>query len=281
MAKRFLTPTEQEKIFRAYSMNFEGEFHRMSPYCFGTQYGYTINMCPELNEKGKETGRILVNHYSTDGIPKFVDIWEREGKELHFKYRNLNSAPVGSVEDENEALKAQIEAFKRLEMYRSAISGKLQGKKLREYCETVTEQRDSFMDMYNKFVLRMQAYKREKDEYFHQSDECLRLSLERDELAKGKKKAEKEIARLKESLRRTTEELLKVSKDPDRPVSTELIHNARGAGRKKISKEKVEEMRNRILKMKEDGMTNSEIMKKLGIGKTTLYRYYNSDSADN
>lgn len=280
MAKRFLTPTEQDTILKAYSMNFKNEFNRVSSYCFGTQYGYTINMCPELNEEGKETGRILVNHYSTDGIPKFVDIWEKEGKELHFKYRNLNSAPVGSVEDENEALKAQIEAFKRLEMYRAAMSGKLQGKKLREYCETITEQRDIFMDLYNNAVIRIQTHKREKDEYFRQSEEYLRLSLERDELAKGKRKAEKEIARLKESLRRTTEELLKVSKDPDRPVSTELIHNARGAGRKKISKEKAEEIRNRILKMKEDGMKNSEIMEELGIGKTTLYRYL-KDGSDN
>lgn len=280
MAKQFLTPTEQEAILRAYSMNFEREFHRMSPYCFGTQYGYTINMCPELNEEGKETGRILVNHYSTDGVPKFVDIWEREGKELHFKYRNLNSASVGSVEDENEALKAQIEAFKRIEMYRAAMSGKLQGKKLREYCEIVTEQRDSFMDMYNKFVLRMQAYKREKDEYFHQSDECLRLSLERDELAKGKRKAENEIIRLKESLRRVTEELLKVSKDPEKPISSDVFRNPRGAGRKKMSREEVEKIRNKIVEMKEKGMKNSEIMEELGIGKTTLYRYLR-DGSDN
>lgn len=280
MAKRFLTPTEQEKILRAYSMNFEREFHRMSPYCFGTQYGYTINMCPELNEEGKETGRILVNHYSTDGVPKFVDIWEREGKELHFKYRNLNSDPVGSVEDENEALKAQIETFKRLEMYRTAMSGKLQGKKLREYCETVTEQRDSFMDMHNKFVLRMQAYRREKDEYFRQSEEYLRLSLERDELAKGKRKAENEIIRLKESLRRVTEELLKVSKDPEKPISSDVFRNPRGAGRKKMSREKVEKIRNKIAEMKEKGMKNSEIMEELGIGKTTLYRYL-KDGSDN
>lgn len=280
MAKRFLTPTEQEAILRAYSMNFEREFHRMSPYCFGTQYGYTINMCPELNEEGKETGRILVNHYSTDGVPKFVDIWEREGKELHFKYRNLNSASVGSVEDENEALKAQIEAFKRIEMYRAAMSGKLQGKKLRDYCEIVTEQRDSFMDMYNKFVLRMQVYKREKDEYFHQSDECLRLSLERDELAKGKRKAENEIIRLKESLRRVTEELLKVSKDPEKPISSDVFRNPRGAGRKKMSREEVEKIRNKIVEMKEKGMKNSEIMEELGIGKTTLYRYLR-DGSDN
>ena len=281
MAKRFLTPTEQETILRAYSMNFEGEFHRMSPYCFGTQYGYTINMCPELDEEGKETGRILVNHYSTDGVPRFVDIWKRDGKELIFKYRNINSPSVRSVEDENAALKLQVEALIRMEAYRSAISDKLQGKKLREYCEVVTGQRDSFMNLYNNTVSMINAYKKEKNEYFRQSEEYMRLSVERDELAKGKKKAEKEIARLKESLRRTTEELLKVSKDPDRPVSTELIHNARGAGRKKISKEKVEEMRNRILKMKEDGMKNSEIMKVLGIGKTTFYRYYNENRSNN
>ena len=281
MAKRFLTPTEQETILRAYSMKFEREFHRMSPYCFGTQYGYTINMCPELDEEGKETGRILVNHYSTDGVPRFVDIWKRDGKELIFKYRNINSPSVRSVEDENAALKLQVEALIRMEAYRSAISDKLQGKKLREYCEVVTGQRDSFMNLYNDTVSMINAYKKEKNEYFRQSEEYMRLSVERDELAKGKKKAEKEIARLKESLRRTTEELLKVSKDPDRPVSTELIHNARGAGRKKISKEKVEEMRNRILKMKEDGMKNSEIMKVLGIGKTTFYRYYNENRSNN
>lgn len=281
MAKRFLTPTEQETILRAYSMNFEREFHRMSPYCFGTQYSYTINICPELNEEGKETGRILVNHYSTEMIPKYVDIWEREGKELRFRYRNLNSAPVKSVEDENKALKAEIEALKRLGAYKDVISGKLQGKKLREYCQYLADQRDVLLNINNDMAVRNQAYMREKDEYFRQSEEYLRLTMERDDLAKGKIRAEKEVERLKVSLRKATEELLKASRDPSRSVSTDAIHNARGAGRKKMSEEKIEEMRNKISEMKGKGLKNSEIMKALGIGKTTFYRYCKENSSKN
>ena len=211
MAKRFLTPTEQNSILRAYSMNFEREFYRMSPYCFGTDYGYTINLCPELDEEEKETGRILVNHYSADGVAKFVDVWEKEDKELRFKYRNLNSAQIRPVG--------------------------------------------------------------EKDEHFRQSEEYRKLIIERDNLANEKKRAEKEVEKLKEKLRKTSEELLKVAKDPKRPVSPDVIYNARGAGRKKMSEEKIEELRNKISEMKGKGLKNSEIMKALGIGKTTFYRY--------
>ena len=270
-----------DRILRAYSMNFEREFHRMSPYCFGTQYGYTINMCPELNEEGKETGKILVNHYSTDGIPKYVDIWEREDKKLQFKFRGLNSAPVRSVEDENIILKVQIEALVKLKTYNDALSGKLQGKKLREYCEVLEGQREHLINLYNDAATRNRAYMRERDEYFRQSEEYQRLTLERDELAKEKKKAEKEIERLKEDLRKAMEELLKVAKEPTKPISPETIHNARGAGRKKLSEEKIAEMRNKIVEMRENGMKNSEIMKELGVGKTTLYRYYNNDGSIN
>lgn len=48
----------------------------MGSYAFGTRCGYTINMCPEVDDKREKTGRILVNHYSFFQTPKFVDVWE-------------------------------------------------------------------------------------------------------------------------------------------------------------------------------------------------------------
>lgn len=259
MKKHFLTQIEQETILRAYSMDFEKELHRVSPYCFESLYGYTINICPEIDERGKETGRILVNHYSADKIPKFIDVWERTGGGIYFKYRNL-SIPVKSLNDENEILKAQINALTRLEAYRTIISEKLQGGELRKYCEKLAAQRESLLKLYNDTAVKNLSYMREKDEYFRQSEEYVRLTVERDQLAKSKAESDKELKKVKESLRKAEEEIIEIKK-----AKNEYMKNV---GRKKYIDKK-----NETLRMYAAGTSITDIAKVLEISRMSVYRY--------
>ena len=110
MAKLFPSTTEQETILRAYSTNFDKEFFKVSPFKFCTTYNYTISICPEENENGEKTGRVLVNHFNQSSqVPVFIDVWERKGNELQFHSRNIPGKDLISADERIKVLEEELE----------------------------------------------------------------------------------------------------------------------------------------------------------------------------
>lgn len=268
MSKPFLTPKEKEHILSAYSWNFKSEFQKIGSYAFGTKYGYTINMCPEVDNKGEKTGRILVNHYSLFQKPKFVDVWERGENGLVFLYRNLPTADISSMEAEIRELKEELKLLKRVEAYK----GTLKGKKLSEYCKEITAQRDELLARIDYLSRKNYNYVTEKDTFFKESETYWELLYERDDAEREKldAKAKKDYA--EKRLREVTEEMIALSKEPQslRPHTSSETHNARGAGRKPSSE--VAEMREKVRSLKDEGKSRDEIMKEMGISIGQYYR---------
>ena len=268
MAKPFLTKKEQEQILNAYSYNFTGEFQKIGSYAFGTRYGYTINMCPEVDDKGEKTGRILVNHYSFFQAPKFVDVWERGEDGIVFLYRNLFDSDISSMQTQIDILKEEIDLLKRVDDYK----GSLKGKKLSQYCREITAQRDELFTHIDRLSRRNHNYVTEKDTFFKQSQTYWELLSERDDALKDKIEADSKREYAERRLREVTEELISLNKELQSLRSNTLseAHNARGAGRKPSSE--VAEMRKKVRKLREEGKDRDTIIKEMRISIGQYYR---------
>ena len=125
MSKAFIKPKEAEYILNTYSKSFKEEFHKIDPCTYGTDYMYIISFCPELDPDGKDTGRILVNHFSTDGterVPEFIDVWARDGEVLRFKSRNLPGTDIISAEERIRTLEEKLKEVKKQLKKQSSVS---------------------------------------------------------------------------------------------------------------------------------------------------------------
>lgn len=275
MPKPFLTKKEQEIILSTYSKNFDREFDKVGPYTFGIRYLYQISMCPEIDREGKNTGRILVNHYSYSyaflkHIPEFIDVWEREGKEFIFKTRNLPGKDLISAEERIKVLEEEIRVLKDRD---KVEVGKLHTKKLHDYAVSMKKNAEGFNNAYNMISQRIHSYKEEADTYFRESPEYFELIKERDEALFELNDIKNKNNDLEERLCRVNDNLIKTSEQLrlNAELSQPLTHNARGAGRKKdpvvsLKKEKIE-------KFYRDGLSVDEICQKVGLGKSTCYKY--------
>lgn len=274
MPKPFLTKKEQEIILSTYSKNFDREFDKVGPYTFGTRYLYQISMCPEIDREGKNTGRILVNHYSYSyaflkHIPEFIDVWEREDKEFIFKTRNLPGKDLISAEEKIKALEEELEGYKSVGIEDKSFA-KL---KYQQYKREMDERWEMSRDLYNTVVTRIHSYKEETDTYFRESPEYFELIKERDEALFELNDIKNKNNDLEERLCRVNDNLIKTSEQLrlNAELSQPLTHNARGAGRKKdpvvsLKKEKIE-------KFYRDGLSVDEICQRVGLGKSTCYKY--------
>lgn len=270
MSKPFLTPTEQKTILSVYSKNFEKEFEKYGPYTYGTQYSYRISMCPEIGRDGKETGRILVNHYSYSHaslrhVPEFIDVWEREGAELVFKTRNLPEKDLLSAEEKIKALEEELEGYKSVGIEDKSFA-KL---KYQQYKREMDERWEKSRELYNTVMTRIHSYKEETDTYFRESPEYFDLVKERDDALIDLEYERKKSSDLEERLRKVTEKYLSLSKQHSSEVSP--IHNARGAGRKKDPQTALK--REKIARLLREGKKVDEICSEMGMGKSTCYKY--------
>lgn len=268
MGKQFVTNKEKEIIMKTYSRSAGTEFEKIGPYTFKTKYAYTINMCPELDDKGNDTGRILVNHF-TVSLPFYIDVWGRVDGELRFLSRNLPTTEIYSLEAEVEALKQEIEVLKHSEEFK----GSLKGKKLSEYCRYVTGQRDYLIEAYDHISKRNSNYLAEKDAYFKESETYWDLLSQRDDALRDKARAENEAKYAKERLREVTEHMLALNRELQelkKNTPTETPRNPRNAGRKKDPNRA--EKRQKILELKAEGRSVKDIIEIMGISRTTFYR---------
>ncbi len=216
MAKPFLSKKEIDTILEAYSKNFKYEFKKAGPYTFGTTYLYVINMCPEIDDKGEKTGRILVNHYShPDRAPFFVDVWEREDGELMFRSRNLPDKDLLSAEEKIKALEEELEGYKSVGIEsKSKVKIKEFEKRLK-----ITE------DLYNSVVIRLHAERVERDTFFRTSTTYYELLKERDAALLEKADAEARADSLEKKLKETTESYLQLAKSTDIPDVSDCEDN--------------------------------------------------------
>ena len=268
MSKPFLSPTEQKTILSAYSKNFDTEFEKSGPYTYGTQYSYRISMCPEIGRDGKETGRILVNHYSYSHaslrhIPEFVDVWEREGVALVFKTRNLPGKDLLSAEEKIKALEEELEGYKSVGIEDKSFA-KL---KYQQYKREMDERWEKSLELYNAVVTRIHSYKEETDTYFRESPEYFDLVKERDDALIDLEYERKKSTDLEERLSNMTEKYLSLSKQP----FASHPHNERGAGRKKDPERK--KRLERVKRLLSEGMGAEEISNEMGIARSTCYKY--------
>ena len=275
MSKHFLTKKEQETILAAYSKNYEKELTKYGPYTFGTEYAYRISICPEIDHKGKETGRILVNHYSYSygslkKIPEFIDVWEREEERLIFKTRNIPGKDLISAEEKIKVLEEEINLLNNTD---KTPIGKLQTKKLHDYAIKMTKTAEYYRTNYNDIAKRIHSYKEESDTYFRESPAYFELIKERDDALIELEKEKEKNNKLEEKLRNATEKLLNVSKQLEEQavLSKPMMHNARGAGRKKTEERK--QQIKCVAKLLDKGMSVKEICEELNIGQSTCYKY--------
>ena len=281
MAKAFLKPEEAERILKTYSKSFKDEFYELGPYTYQTSYLYTITLCPELTPEGKNTGRILVNHYSMYDLqrtPDFIDVWIRKGKDFRFLYRNLPKKDMVSAEERVKILEEELEGIKQLQL------GKfdLKGKKAAEIKYEITKIYEECFSLYNHALTHIHSRMIEENTFFRETEAYWGLIEERDEALLKKKKAEDKLAEYEARDKATAERLLAYSKlleEHNVPLPENVLrfstHNARGAGRKKDPMTEVK--RKKAIRLKEKGLTREEICKELDIGQTTYYRYISED----
>ena len=274
MPKPFLSQKEKETILSAYSRNFEKEFEKIGPYTFGVPYLFQLSICPEVDYEGKKTGRILVNHfrYSSTKIPEFIDVWERDDEGLHLVSRNLPGRNLVSEGERVKVLEEELKAYQRLDKMEGEII-KLKGKQLLDYALSQQKELNLLREEINRAYLLIHSWREDADSYFKESPYYWELLKERDEALAELFKLREKNDKLDERLKSQTDKLLSVSSQLAEQAerSKPFTHNARGAGRKKdpvvdIKKEKVKKLLN-------EGKGRFEIMKELGISKSTYYRY--------
>lgn len=277
MPKLFLTPTEKKTILQTYSMNFEREFDKMGPYTFGIPYIYIINMCPEIN-KGKETGRILVNHFKfSSKTPVFIDVWERKDKDLVFSSRNLPGHNLISESEKVKVLEEKLEIYQKLDKSKADVL-RLKGKRLSEYVQKEYKYWRLGHEEINRAFNLVHSIREEQDIYFRESPYYWDLIKERDDALMELSEQNKRNKKLEERLATLTDKLLANSKalSEEAEKSRPLTHNARGAGRKKDPVK--ETMRLKAISLKSEGKSREEIMKELGISRATYYRYIGKEN---
>ncbi len=273
MPRPFLTPTEKKTILQAYSMNFEREFDKMGPYTFGIPYIYVISICPEIDYDGKQTGRILVNHFRySSKSPVFIDVWEREGEELIMTSRNLPGRNLISEAERIKVLEEELEAYKRMRMTETEAL-KLKGKKLSEYVREQHKYWQLSHEEMNRAFSIIHSWREDADTYFKESPYYWTLLKERDDALMELEDQNKRNKELEKRLAALTEKLLSLSQNPsgqtEPPVP--LINSVRGAGRRKVQDKELQ--REMVRYMIEEGYSPKEICKELGIGRSTYYRY--------
>lgn len=275
MSKPFLNKREIETILSAYSKNFKYEFKKMGPYTYGNPIVYMLSLCPEVDRKGNKTGRILVNHYSYSHsklrhIPEFIDVWEREDNELVFRTRNLPGKDLVSAEERIRVLEEELKTYRGLS---TAEIAKLNTRKLRQESHKIMTRYEELGIEYNNVITRIHSYREEADSYFRECPAYWELISERDEaqlelsnLKEKNEELEKRLAKVMEQLLANSEKLVNEAEK-----AKPLGHNARGAGRKKDPV--VALKREKALKLTKEGLTCKEICEKMGIGRTTYFRY--------
>lgn len=274
MSKQFLTKKDKETILSAYSMNYEREFKKIGPYTYVASYKYMINMCPEIDEKGEETGRILVNHfkYSSTHYPVFTDVWERDGMELKFSFRNLPEKYLISENSRIKALEKELKVYQGMDKTEMEVLN-LKGKKLSEYVRQQYKYWELCHNQMDRAFKVINSMKDEYNEYFKLSSHYWELLRERDDALLELEDQKKINRQLRIKITEVTEKLLEISKklDEESQKSRPLTHNARGAGRKKDPK--VIEKKQKMKELIKDGKTKEEIMQEIGISQATYFRY--------
>ena len=274
MPKPFLSQKEKETILSAYSRNFEKEFEKIGPYTFGVPYLFQLSICPEVDYEGEKTGRILVNHfrYSSTERPEFIDVWERNDKGLHFVSRNLPGQNLISEGKRVKVLEEELKAYQRLDKTKGEII-KLKGKQLLDYALSQQKELNLLREEINRAYLLIHSWREDADSYFRESPYYWELLKERDDALMELSEQKEKNSKLEERLVKITEQLLNQSKAlADQAEKAQpLTHNARGAGRKKDPV--VDIKKEMVRKLLAEGKGRLEIMKELGISKSTYYRY--------